>query len=678
MAIYNCFMRVTAAVFLIIALSFSAVAQSDVLSSKDYFDMEYIGDVQISPDGSKIVYVRSFFDIMTDSQYSNIWIVNFDGTGNRPLTSGRFYDGSPRWSHDGSNLIFMSNRSGSGQIHRLWIDTRQIDVVTNLSTSPGSISMSPDGKYITFTQHVRSAPSRIAELPSPPAGARWAKPAEVVDRYLYRGRGLSNYTGYTHQYVVPAWGGTPRKVTSGDFDYYGAAEWSKDGKSILLSVNKGDEFDFIGYQKDIYEFSIADGSFKRLTDRIGPENSPVISPDGKYIAYTGFDNKYQAYQVSGLYVMNQDGSNQRLISGKLDKNVGSIKWAPDGKGLYCLYTDHGTMKLAYISLDGKIKVITADVGVGKSADAGGMYSIAPNGNYAFTYTRPEFPGELAVCSLGSSKMRVITRINEDVLGCKRIGSVEEIWYKSSFDGLDIQGWIVKPPDFDPAKKYPLILEIHGGPSDNYGERFDFEKQVFAANGYVVLYTNPRGSDGYGEEFGNLIHHDYPGDDFYDLNSGVDALVKTGYINEDNMFVCGGSGGGVLTCWMVVKSNRFCAAVARYPMVNWFSVAGTSYIPNIITKYWFKDRPWENIDEYVRRSPYLQVGNVTTPTMLLCGENDYVTPISESEQFYRALRMNGVESVLIRVPNAGHGASPAPSLFISRIQYQVGWFDKYMK
>jgi acylaminoacyl-peptidase len=272
-------------------------------------------------------------------------------------------------------------------------------------------------------------------------------------------------------------------------------------------------------------------------------------------------------------------------------------------------------------------------------------------------------------------MKVLTSLNQELFAQNKPGHVEEISFESSKDNRKIQGWIVHPPDFDPSKKYPLVLEIHGGPFADYGDRFDFEKQVLAAKGYVVLYTNPRGSTSYGEEFANLIHHAYPGDDFYDLNSGVDAVIAKGYIDTNNLFVTGGSGGGVLTCWTIEHTERFRAAAALYPVINWYSFALTSDIP-FITKYWFPGLPWDNTDNYMQRSLTNLVAKVKTPTLVMTGEADYRTPISEAEQFYEALKLLNVDTVLVRVPEEPHGIARRPSHHIAKMLYIAGWFEQH--
>jgi len=271
---------------------------------------------------------------------------------------------------------------------------------------------------------------------------------------------------------------------------------------------------------------------------------------------------------------------------------------------------------------------------------------------------------------------VLTALNEDLLGHKTLGAVEEFTYTSSHDGRAIEGWIVMPPDFDPDEQYPLVLEIHGGPFAAYGPYFSAEVQLYAAAGYVVLYTNPRGSTSYGQDFGNAIHHAYPSNDYDDLISGVDAVIDRGFIDTDRLYVTGGSGGGVLTAWIVGQTDRFRAAVSAKPVINWYSWALTADMYPYGIKYWFPGPPWEHTEHYMERSPISLVGNVTTPTMLLTGTEDYRTPMSDSEQYYQALQYRGVETALVRIPGASHGIAARPSQLIAKVNYILAWFERY--
>lgn len=654
------------------------------LSLSDIFQIELARDPQISPDGKKVIYVRTFADIMADQRHSNLWMVNFDGSGNRPITSGKFSDASPKFSPDGTQVAFTSNRDGSTQIWRMWLDSGQMAKITSVTAPVSGINWSPDGKSISFVMLVPEEAAKIADLPKAPEGAKWAEPAKVIDRLVYRFNGAGYLkTGYTHVFVVPSEGGTPRQVTNGKFQHAGpvvnASEpvWSKDGKSLLISTNRHADWELEPRNTEIYEFAIDSGAAKELTTRNGPDGAPAVSPDGKQIAYTGFDDKRQGYQVTKLYVMNRDGSGSRQLTVTWDRDVQQPQWAPDGKGVYFLSDDRGNTGLYFSSLDGSVKKLTGNLGASTSAyGGGGALSVAPNGNFATAYARPDVPGDIAVGTLSNPSLTVVTHVNEDLFAGKELGQVEEIWYESSKDKRKLQGWILKPPGFDSTKKYPLILEIHGGPFANYGDRFDIEKQLMAAKDYVVLYTNPRGSTSYGGEFGNLIHHAYPGDDFYDLNSGIDAVIAKGYVNPDRVFVTGGSGGGVLTCWMIGRSPRFRAAVTVYPVINWYSFVLTSDIGNWTSKYWFPGLPWDHAEHYEKRSLLSVVKNVKAPTMVLTGEEDWRTPMSDSEQYYQALKLLNVESVLVRVPGEPHGIQVRPSHHVSKVAHIIGWFEKY--
>jgi dipeptidyl aminopeptidase/acylaminoacyl peptidase len=671
---------VAAVSFLAFPALIPAQNSSHRLTAMDEFQLQIATDPQISPDGKKIVYVRRFADPMTDKRYANLWIINVDGSDHRPLTTGNRSDSSPRWSPDGTRIAYLSDADGKQQIYVRWMDSGQTARITNLEEGPDAITWSPDGKMLSFSSLVIGKGPHIADLPAAPSGAKWAEPATAYDRLVYRFNG-SGYLkpGFMQVFVVSAEGGAPRQITNGSFPNGGnefgptRASWSPDGKFLLVSANRHPESDHEVFDTEVYEFGVNDGALRALTNRKGPDNAPNVSPSGKFIAYTGFDDRYQGHQTTKLYLMNRDGSASHSISDKLDRDIQSPEWAPDNSGIYFLYNDQGDTKIGFSSPDGTFKKIAEHVASGTGASGGGSFSISRTGSIAFTYGRTDNPGDIAISTMGA--MKVLTSLNQELLQQKVPGHVEEIWYESSKDKRKIQGWIIQPPGFDPSKKYPLILEIHGGPFSNYGDRFDFEKQVWASMGYVVLYTNPRGSTSYGEEFANLIHHAYPGDDFDDLNSGVDAVVAKGYIDTNNLFVTGGSGGGVLAAWTIEHTDRFRAAAALYPVINWYSFVLTSDIP-WTAKYWFPGNPWENTEQYMKRSLTDEVAKVKTPTLIMTGEADYRTPISEAEQFYSALKLLNIEAVLVRVPEEPHGISRRPSHHITKMLYVAGWFDQH--
>ena len=650
---------------------------SQKLEVMDVFQLEYAADPQISPDGSQIVYARTFMDIMKDQRRSNLWIINADGSDHRPLTSGNRNDFSPRWSPDGKKLLYASSAEGSVQLYLRWMDTGQTAKLTQLTRSPAGLSWSRDGKWIAFRMLVPDTPEPLAKMPPKPKGAAWAKPPKVIRRLQYRADGAGYLeAGYSQLFVLSAEGGTPRQLTHGPYSV-GPATWTPDSQFLLFTSNRRQDWEYDPLNSEIYELSLAEGSIRALTDRQGPDRSPEVSPDGKKIAYLGFDDRYQGYQVTQLYLMNRDGSGKRVVAADLDRGVANIQWSGDSQGLFFQYDHQGNTKVAYVSLAGKVETLAADVGglsLGRPY-SGGDFSVAPGGRFAFTYGRPEHPADIAVGE-PDSKVRRLTRLNDDLLAHKTLGQVEELWWESSYDGRRIQGWIVKPPGFDPEKKYPLVLEIHGGPFANYGDRFSAEIQLYAAAGYVVLYCNPRGSTSYGEEFGNLIHHNYPGQDYDDLMSGVDAVLAQGYVDPENLFVTGGSGGGVLSSWIVGKTGRFRAAVVAKPVINWYSFVLTSDGARFFYKYWFPGFPWDYPEDYLKRSPLSLVGNVTTPTMLLTGEEDYRTPMAESEQFYQALKLRKIDTALVRIQEASHSIAARPSNLIAKVSYILAWFEKY--
>jgi acylaminoacyl-peptidase len=653
----------------------------------DVFELEWASDPQISPDGEAIVYVRNFMDVMSDRQRSNLWIVRSDGSDHRPLTTGLGNESSPRWSPDGKRLLYASSGdgrdAGSGaQLYERWMDSGQTARLTQLTSGPGGLTWSPDGRSIAFTMRVGAQHPSFVEVPDKPEGAEWAEKPVVIDKLIYRADGAGYLEdGFEQLFVLSAEGGTPRQLTDGDFDHGGRPSWTPDGEALVFSANRHEDWRYNPMDSEVYEVRVAGGEIRALTDRRGPDRSPAVSPDGRQVAYVGFDDRLQGYQVERLYVVGRDGGEPRMLAADLDRDVDSPVWAKDGKGVFFGTTDRGNGKVGYASLAGGHQILAGDVGgtsLGRPYGSG-SFSVAGDGRFAFTHSRPDHPADVAVGRKGD-EVRRLTRLNDDLLAHKELGAVEEIWWKSSHDGRDVQGWIVKPPGFDAAaeagEKYPLVLEIHGGPFADYGDRFAAEIQLYAAAGYVVLYANPRGSTSYGEEFGNLIHHAYPGNDYDDLMSGVDAVIERGYVDPDNLFVTGGSGGGALTAWIVGKTGRFRAAVSAKPVINWYSFVLTSDAYNFFYKYWFPGFPWDHAEHYLARSPLSFVGNVTTPTMLLTGEADYRTPISESEQFYQALKLRKVDSMLVRIPEASHGIIRRPSNLINKVAHILGWFEKY--
>jgi dipeptidyl aminopeptidase/acylaminoacyl peptidase len=670
-----------AAASLMLALAAPGMAQTQKPSFKplDVFDLQWVADPQISPDGRSIAYVRMRLDIKTDRPRGTIWLVGVDGKHARPLSSA-LSSGSPRWSPDGSRIAYIArDADGSSQLFMYWLESGASAAISNFTESPNGLSWSPDGQWLAFTMAVPAERKPLkVDLPEAPKGSHWAEPPRLIDRMVYRadGEGYLPNT-FSQLYVISADGAAARQLTHGDFDAEGPPAFTADGKAVLFSSNRRADADYEPADGEIYRVELADDSLHALTDRRGPDEHPVPSPDGKHIAYIGFDDKHLGYQALQLYVMDGDGTHSRSLTTGLDRDAASPAWSNDGKELYFQYEDHGNGKIAVVDLAGKMRVVADGLG---GADvtrpySGGSFSLAKNGRFAYMHAAPQAPPALAT---GTSQKDVATfaALSDTLLSQRTLGKVEEISFDSSADKRRIQGWIIQPPGFDPAKKYPLLLEIHGGPFAMYEPSFAAEMQLYAAAGYVVLYLNPRGSTGYGEEFANLIHHNYPDKDYDDLMSGLDSVVSRGYIDTQRLFVTGGSGGGVLTAWIVGHTDRFRAAVVVKPVINWISFVLTGDMTNYFYLYWFEGFPWDNVQAYWKRSPLAYVGNVHTPTMLITGEADYRTPSSEAEQFYQALKLRKVDTAMVRVPNASHDISARPSLMNAKVAYELAWFKSH--
>ncbi|MEO5789206.1 S9 family peptidase [Gelidibacter sp.] len=644
----------------------------------DVFALEWATDPQISPDGKQIVYKRNGFDIMKDNAIGNLWIINADGTSHRKLTSREVSESQAVWSPTGDRIVFSSTTDEGSEIYMYWIATGQIARLSQLEKSPSSLTWSPDGKSIAFTMFVSEKPPVVIKMPEKPKGAKWAEPARITDRLKHEADG-SGYMepGFTHVFVIPADGGTARQLTSGNYNHRSGLSFSPNGKDIYVSGNRVDDWEYRFRNSEVYKVNVDTKQITALTSQDGPDHSPQGSPDGKTIAYLGYEDRSQDHQNTVLQLMNADGSNKRIISSDFDGSVSDITWDASGKGLYFLYDIHGNTKVGHMTTSGKITKLADNVGgttIGRPY-ASGSYSVSQNGTLVYTQSRPEYPAELAVVE-NKKKATLITNLNADVLDYRELGQTEEVWYKSTFDGRDIQGWIVKPPFYDASKKYPLLVENHGGPILNYGDRFTAEIQLFAADGYVVFYPNPRGSTSYGEEFGNLLKNNYPGQDYNDVMDGVDYLVEKGIADNDRLFVTGGSAGGIMTTWMIGKNHRFKAAAVVKPVVNWISktLVADNYFGYANSRY--EGQPWENFETYWKFSPLSLVGNIETPTMVMVGMNDLRTPPSEAKQLYHALKLRKVETVLVEIPDAYHNIVQRPSNLISKTAHILAWFRKY--
>jgi dipeptidyl aminopeptidase/acylaminoacyl peptidase len=676
-------LRVSIALLALVPAALAAQEKkADTLLTVDkYLDFEQVGEPRVSPDGSQIIYTRRWVNKLEDKFESSLWIMNADGSKNRFLTTG----GSAIWSPDGTRVAYLGEGKPSGtQIFVRWMDAEgATSQVTTLTDGPSDLRWSPDGKWIGFSSVVPKQVSWKIDLPEAPKGAKWTGTPRIVQSLHFR-QDRRGYTdpGFRHLFLVPADGGTPRQVTKGDFNLGsrfdaldGAVgwDWMPDGKTIVADGFADSTSDMNYRSSNVYSIDVNTGAMKRLTATDGSWSSPVVSPDGRRIAYSGYTQVKDSYHTSELYVMNADGGGAKKMTGDLDRDVGDLTWATDGGGIYFTVADSGTSNVYFAPNAGAVRPVTT------GTHMIGAFSRSKSGRAAAIRSSYHTPADIVRQGLtrtGPAEITQLTHVNDDVLARVKLASVERVRYTST-GNTTVDGWVVKPPNFDASKKYPLIMEIHGGPHGAYGVGFNYQFQNFAANDYVVLYTNPRGSTGYGSAFGNAIMHAYPSVDYDDLMAGVNAVVNKGFVDTTRMYVGGCSGGGVLSSWVIGHTNRFAGAAVRCPVIDWLSFAGQTDIP--FFTYNFFDAPfWEKPEQWLKQSPLMYVGNVTTPTVVMTGVLDMRTPMPQSEEYYAALKMRGIPSALIRFEGEYHGTSSKPSNFMRTQLYMMSWYNRWRR
>lgn len=657
-----------------------STARDSLFTVERFLELEQAGDPQISPDGSRIAFTRSWINAAEDRWDSAIWIMNADGSQKRFFVEGS----SPRWSPDGSRIAYTAEGEPSGA--QIWV--RYVDLegpstqVTRVTESPGDIGWSPDGTRIGFTKFVPHDSRWNVDLPSPPEGGKWTDAPRHIESLHYRQdrRGFTE-SGFTHLFTVNAEGGTPRQLTEGEWNVgarfdqmaFGANwDWSPDGSTIVVEGFRADpdSADLNYRDANLYAVEVASRQVRQLTGERGTWSNPVFSPDGRRIAFTGQPYSTMSYRADDLYVMDANGANVQRLSVDLDRDPGNLSWARDGNGIYFTAQNEGSSNLYLASTRGGVRELTDGVHMFS------LGSIARDGRMAVG-TRSSFQEPTDIVRLDLRRpadMTQLTDLNADLLAEIQLGEVEEIWYTSA-DGTRVQGWIVKPPFFDESRSWPLIMEIHGGPHGMYNVGFNPMFQNFAANGFVVLYTNPRGSTGYGTDFGNAIQRAYPSVDYDDLMAGVDEVVSRGYIDQGDMFVGGCSGGGVLSSWVIGHTTRFAAAAVRCPVINWMSFIGQTDVP-LFTQNFFEQPFWENPEPWLRQSPLMYVGNVETPTLLMTGELDLRTPIAQSDEYFAALQLRGVPSAMLRFQGEYHGTGSKPSNWMRTQLYMMDWYRRW--
>ncbi len=691
-----------------------ALAQKQNITEKDLFNFVWAGDPQISPDGSRVAFVRVTVNEKKDGYNTAIWSVSPATGESHQLTTGP-RDSTPRWSPDGKFLVFVrvtekDARPDAPQLFMLPMSGGDSFQVTTIVRGAGGPQWSPDGKMIAFGNSAnaedlaKAAPKNPAQPSASPTPADARKPEEresdvrVITRAVYRfnGAGYTDPKHPNHIWVVAAPRTsdekvTPKQLTSGRYSEDGAT-WAKDSSQIYFASDRIDEPYYELPSTTVYSVSAAGGQPVKLTSFDMDTGAFSVSPNGKQIAfYASLSKPVQSYTEPDLWVMDIAPSAQpRNLTRDFDYDVGSgiggDNGAPrGGGGNPPVWSADGRSIVAVYAKEGKANLGAFDVASGKETDVTSgnqavvSFRATPDAaKFALIISTPTRVGDIFWLERAGAAPKQLTHLNDELFSKLNLTEPEEIWY-TSFDGRKIQTWVQKPPDFDATKKYPLILNIHGGPHAAYGFVFDHEFQWMAAKGYVVLYPNPRGSTSYGQEFGNIIQYHYPGDDYKDLMAGVDEVLKRGYIDEKKLGVTGGSGGGLLTNWTIGQTTRFAAAVSQRDIANW---ADFWYVADftLFQPTWFQKPPFEDPEDYKARSPITYINNVKTPLMLILGEADYRTPPGAGgEEMFRALKYRRVPTVMVRFPNESHELSRSgqPWHRIERLQHIVGWFDKWL-
>ncbi len=662
------------------------VFAADAFKPEDIYSLSMVTNPVLAPDGRRVIFTRAGFDRGTDRRTGELWLAHIDEQGriiDKRLLVGR--DVGPRaasFSPDGSRVLFVAQAMGKPQLFVLPLADGLARQLTSGDVAPDNPVWSPDGGRIAFTGRVDAKPVVIPGLPDKPKGSEAAADAKIISDLFWRADGAGEIKpGVEHLFVADAATGAVTQLTTGDREQVDSGDtpaWTPDGRSLIVSFTA----DPINgpQESDLYRFDAVKAGQKpvRLTSRPGSEGGAVVSPDGRTIAFTGAEASGNFYSQPALWTMPLAGGAITHVSAKLDRPIGDIAWREDGGALFALFNDEGVTRVGEIdAATGAVVVRVQQVGGTRMylPSSGGSFSTA-RGTFAYTSSFTDRPAGLGV-SKGAVETGAVD-FNAGWAATRTSARIEEVNVKSRADGRRVQGWLAFPPDFVPGKRYPLILDIHGGPNSDYGPFFSVTHSLYASAGYIVLFTNPRGSIGYGSDFANLITNAYPGQDHDDLMSAVDEVAKRPYVNANNLFIGGGSGGGVLTLWAIGKEpDKFRAAVALRPVVDWTDQATTSDGTAFFAKHWMGAMPWDKPELYFSRSPFSLAGRVKTPTLLITGENDYRTPISQTEQMFGALKLRGVETTMIRLPGAGHGMG-RPSQWLQSILAPIDYFNQRQK
>lgn len=687
------------------------------LSAESLWQWEWAGQARLAPDGKRLVYVRTRVDAAEDAYDTALWLQDPERDVHRALTTREASHGSPRWSPGGERIAFVSDRSGKSQIWVLDLAGGEARQLTRLPDGAGAPVWSPDGERIAFSSRSRTPAEKDedeAEKRTEASQARTARelgddeamvetpePA-VITELQYQSDGRPGYLPdrASHLWVVTAdpdseWPREVRRITSGEHDH-GRPAWSADGRHLYFSSLLAEDADWRVRESHIYRVAAdGEGDAEQLTQGRRSRGRPRVSPEGDWIAFTGSEYRETpaSYGVTDLYVMPSDGGEERRLTANYDRGVGDgtsgdlmpptgsgerVMWSPDGEFLWFTTAANGETHLARIARrGGAVERMTAyEQGDARefslAGDTVALLWSDPTRPYDLYRTRPSGLGE------SPADWSAVTRLNRDVLEGRSLSGYQSVQYES-FDGREIEGWVIRPPGFDPDREYPALLYIHGGPHAMYGTTFFHEFQTLANAGYVVFITNPRGSSGYGNEFGNIIQYRYPGDDYRDLMAGTDWLAEQPWVDASRLGVAGGSGGGLLTTWTITQTDRFAAAAAQRSVTNWHSFVGTADMNLYFVEAWFSAAPWEEPMQYIDRSPLAYVDQVETPLLMIHSEQDWRTPLEQTRQFFTHLRMQEKPARMVLFPESSHGLSRTgrPGLRVSRLRHIQRWFDEHL-
>ena len=685
------------------ALTASA-AERRPIAETDLLKFQWVADPQISPDGHEVAYVLVTVNEKEDRYDTSLWsVATTGGAPARRLTAGP-RDTAPRWSPDGRTLAFVRapGEKDRPQIHLLSMSGGEARKLTDLPRGAGAPEWSPDGKTIAFTSTTndqdlaekKGAPKSAADLEKKERDER-SKP-RVVTRAIYRfnNQGWLDPTHHAHIWTVRVSDGTEpveaKQLTTGRYDE-GDLVWSSDGSRIYFTSDRVDEPYYEAPDANLYFVPAGGGEIQKVADVAGTIDDPQPSPDGTRWAFRGFLNPKEAQSHTNDELFVFAGGNATNLTADYDYETGSdlsgdqrpprgslpspIVWTPDGRSLIVTTTEKGRSNLVRLDVASRrIEPLTTG-----DHDVMSYTATRDASKFALAIGDATRIGDVYLLDAKTKKLTQLTRVNDGLFSQLELPPIEEIWYPS-FDGKRINGWIVKPVGFQSGKKYPMIVEIHGGPHTAYGHIFYHEMLWLAAKGYVVLYVNPRGSTSYGQDFANVIQYKYPGDDYKDIMAGVDEVLKRGYVDEKRMGVTGGSGGGLLTNWTVTQTNRFAAAVSQRSVADWYSFWNTADF-TLFTPTWFRKNPYQDPEEFLSRSPVRYVEKIQTPMMFIEGEEDYRTPPGQGgEAMFRALKAEKKTAVMVNFPGENHELSRSgkPSHRIERLRHIANWFDKYVQ